>query len=95
MSTPAFHHIGPYGPVCGAARGVNAEDMDPPEVTCRRCRKQPPVFMSGKRYIYDGDRVLIAQGNPEDLTKPRCGQWSGVRPFYSGPLRAPGIGRRR
>lgn len=90
---PAFHHFNQLGPVCGVRDGVNAEDMDPPEVTCRRCRKQPPVFLSGKRYDYREDRVFIVPGDPDDLTKPRCGQWSGHREQWGGLGRSRLTGR--
>lgn len=41
MSAPVAHWFGVYGPLCGKADGVNAADMDPPEITCRRCLKAP------------------------------------------------------
>lgn len=37
MSAPVFHRFDRYGPACGVRDGVNAADMDPPEITCKRC----------------------------------------------------------
>lgn len=57
MKTHRFYR---GGPVCGTARGVNAEDFDPAEVTCRRCVLIPPSSFEPKHYAYGrSGRVYI------------------------------------
>lgn len=59
MSSPVFHRFGPYGPVCGTARGVNAADFDPPEITCRRCCKTPPSPFERTQTVRRDGRLFL------------------------------------
>lgn len=92
------HRHGPHGPVCGKADGVNAADMDPPEVTCKRCRKMQPRPHEGCHYEYpdrgqpgERFRVLIVQGPPDPSLPER---WQGVDHSVSGGYYDP-VRRRR
>lgn len=71
MSAPVTHWFGPYGPLCGTRDGVNAADMEPSEITCRRCLKVPvdacgwltrtnqPVLVVRGQLVYRGGRAFL------------------------------------
>jgi hypothetical protein len=65
--------------VCGVDQGVNAADMDPPEVTCRRCMKIPPGPFEACHYARAPvtRRVFIAEGFPPDPERPWTAEWTG------------------
>jgi hypothetical protein len=62
MSSPAFHRFDAYGPVCGVppTSGVNAADMQPPEITCRRCAKTPPQWWE-RQVERRGGRLFLVE----------------------------------
>ncbi len=62
------HRFYAYGALCGARDGVNAADMDPPEVTCLRCLKAP---ISGGFLVRPNQPVM---GVPGELVR-RGGKW--------------------
>jgi hypothetical protein len=80
MSGPVFHHFDAYGPVCGVRpeSGVNAADMDPPEVTCRRCRRIPPQSWEARHYAYREGRVFVVAGASPDPMRPWAVPFDGV-----------------
>ena len=55
-----FHRFGPYGPVCGARDGCNAADFEPPEVTCKRCKKIPSNYWDEHKTYILGGRILVS-----------------------------------
>lgn len=59
MSAPVFHRFDAYGPICGVRDGVNALDMDPPEITCRRCMKIPVEWWRGQKTEWKDGRLLL------------------------------------
>jgi len=78
------HRFLPRGiTACGVDQGVNAADMQPPEVTCLRCLKVPPTIWDGHHYAYartpEACRVFVVDGLPPDPTRP----WTAV---FEGPL---------
>jgi hypothetical protein len=76
---PAFHRFDVSGPACGAGRGVNAADMDPPEVTCRRCLKVAFRAHDKRHYARKNGRVFVVEGFAPDPERP----WKAE---YAGPL---------
>jgi len=77
------HRYDAYGPACGVSpeSGVNAADMDPPEVTCLRCCRVAFRYYDRRHYARKNGRVFIVDGYPPDPERP----WAAV---YSGELSA-------
>lgn len=65
MTAPVSHWFGPYGPLCGKRDGVNAADMDPPEITCRRCMKAP-VTGGWWTPLYPGHAMRVREAERRD-----------------------------
>ncbi len=68
--------------VCGVDQGVNAADMDPPEVTCLRCIKthfSPDEFYHQHYARADrGARVFVVKGMTPNPERPWAVQWDGA-----------------
>lgn len=66
------HRYDVYGPACGVSpeSGVNAADMDPPEVTCRRCPKVAFRYGDYRHYARKGGRTFIVDGLAPDPMRP-------------------------
>lgn len=64
MTAPVFHRHNAYGPVCGVRDGCSAKDFDPPEVTCKRCRRIPPTVWEREHYVYRDGSIFLAEGVP-------------------------------
>lgn len=64
---------------CGVEQGVNAADMEPPEVTCRRCIKAnfAPDEFSHHHYARAEGRVFLAPGLPPDPERSWTAQYMG------------------
>lgn len=73
MSGPVFHRFGVYGPVCGTRDGVNAGDMDPPEITCRRCQKAPSPNYWDRWQVVRRDGSVLAIDKDQMQPCPECG----------------------
>lgn len=60
MTSPVFHRFNQYGPVCGTRDGVNAADMTPPQITCRRCLRAPvDMFARWQTWRFDGASFVV------------------------------------
>lgn len=46
-------------PICGTPRGVNAADLQPPEITCQRCKPTPPEWWE-RQVIRKEGKVFLA-----------------------------------
>lgn len=55
----ASHRFANGIPVCGTSRGVDAADLHPPEITCRRCMPTRPNWWE-RQVIRDGGKVFLA-----------------------------------
>ena len=78
--SPAFHSYDAYGPRCGVhpESGVNAADMQPPEVTCRRCKRIPPGLWEPRHYAYLDGRTFVLAGPSPDPVRPWAVPYEGV-----------------
>ena len=88
MTAPAFHLFNSYGPICGTERGVNAGDMEPPEVTCRRCMKcEPPTYARWQFERRDGKIYAMDMNTAVDC--PECGGQGSVQNDLGNLVRCP------
>lgn len=73
-----FHRFDTYGPACGVHDGVNGADMEPPEVTCKRCLKVGFSTFDRRHYARKDGRTFIVNGFAPDPTRPWKAEYQGA-----------------